>query len=95
MERMAHALVLSATRVSMEGHRHWGRGLFALAVLAVIIGLIVWAVVRLTSHRQPATAGPSASPGRMPAEEVLADRLARGEIDTEEYRQRLSALRGG
>jgi len=31
----------------------------------------------------------------MSAEDVLADRLARGEIDTEEYRQRLSALRGG
>ena len=95
MDRMAHALVLSATHFSMEGHRHWWRGLIALTVFAVIVGLVVWAVVRLTSHRQPATAGPSAAPGRMPAEDVLADRLARGEIDTEEYRQRLSALRGG
>jgi putative membrane protein len=91
---MDHVLAQAVTRVYMSNGHHWWRGLIALAVFAAIIGLVVWAVVRLTSHRQP-SAATTASPGRMSAEDVLADRLARGEIDTEEYRQRLSALRGG
>ena len=91
---MDRVLVQAVSRVYVMNGHHWWRGLIALAVLAVIIGLVVWAVVRLTSHRQP-SAPAMAPPGRMSAEDVLADRLARGEIDSEEYRQRLSTLRGG
>ena len=73
--------------------RRLPRWLIGLVVLVALIGLVVWAVVRVTTHpdRSAATGAP---PGRMSAEEVLADRLARGEIDVDEYRQRLSALRG-
>ena len=91
---MDHVLVEAVNRVYVTSGHHWWRGLIALAVLAAIIGVVVWAVVRWTSHRPP-SAGTTTSPGRTNAEDVLADRLARGEIDTEEYRQRLSALRGG
>jgi putative membrane protein len=91
---MNHVLAQAVNRVYVMNGHHWWRGLIAVVVLAAIIGVVVWAVVRVTSHRRP-SADSTASPGRMSAEDVLADRLARGEIDTEEYRQRLSALRGG
>jgi len=91
---MDRVLVQAVSRVYVMNGHHWWRGLIALGVLVAIIALVVWAVVRLTSHRQPSP-DTTASPGRMSAEDVLADRLARGEIDADEYRQRLSALRGG
>jgi putative membrane protein len=39
--------------------------------------------------------GPPPYPGAMPApEQILAERFARGEIDEQEFRQRIAALRG-
>ncbi|WP_443079907.1 SHOCT domain-containing protein [Streptomyces sp. P9-A4] len=38
---------------------------------------------------------PSGSRPATSAEQILGERLARGEIDEEEYRRRLTALRGG
>jgi putative membrane protein len=67
--------------------------LLGLRVMLLLIALVVVLVVRITSPSQLRT--PSVGrPPRTSAEEVLADRMARGEIDTDEYRQRLSALRG-
>ncbi|WP_211266209.1 SHOCT domain-containing protein, partial [Streptomyces catenulae] len=38
---------------------------------------------------------PPGTPGRpLPAEQILAERYARGEIDEEEYHRRLTTLRG-
>jgi putative membrane protein len=51
---------------------------------------VIWAVARITQPH--VTAGPAAGPPRPSAEDVLADRLARGEISTDEYRERLAAL---
>ncbi len=62
--------------------------LFALVALAVVL------IVRLGTHRGGTTATPPAPP-RSAAEDLLAERLARGEIDPAEYRERLTALRGG
>jgi putative membrane protein len=74
------------------GHGHW-LWLLGLVVVTSLIGLIVWLFVR--ASRSTATAPRSRAPEpRASAEEVLADRLARGEIDPDEYRQRLNALRG-
>jgi putative membrane protein len=67
-----------------------------LAIWALVALLVVW-VIR--SGRTPTT-GP-ASPGAPgahllgSAEQILAERLARGDIDPEEYRTRLDALRSG
>ena len=72
------------------GHWWWwliGIGLFALLVIAIVV------VVNTT--RGSGSAGPAPERPRSSAEDVLADRLARGEIDADEYRQRLTALRGG
>lgn len=66
----------------------WGMLFMSLMMLAFwggVIGLLVY-VVRQTVHGQPRT-GASAT-----AKQILAERLARGEIDADEYRSRLQVL---
>jgi putative membrane protein len=63
-------------------HRHRG-GILIVVLLAAIVGLLIWLAVR-THH---SGAGSTKS-----AREVLAERYARGEIDTEEYQQRREQL---
>jgi putative membrane protein len=73
---------------------HWGL-LVGILLLFALVALAVVLIVRLGSHRSGvAPAGPVAPP-LASAEQLLAERLARGEIDPAEYRERLSALRGG
>ncbi|MFD8482749.1 SHOCT domain-containing protein [Kitasatospora sp. NPDC059673] len=71
---------------------------FMLFVLLVIVVLVALWRASSTNRTGGTTGGPrwgSAPQGRAPeAERVLAERLARGEIDVEEYRHRLAALRG-
>lgn len=80
---------------------HWsndggnlGAGGYALMTLmmVVFVGLVIagiMAVIRCTGTRQP----PIAQPGHSTPETILADRFARGEIDNDEYRQRMDSLR--
>ena len=63
----------------------WLIGLIALVA-------IVWAVSRAASSSRPVDGGPTRD--RSP-EDVLRDRFARGEIDEQEFRSRLAALRDG
>jgi putative membrane protein len=77
-------------------------GLAHLIVLKVLllaaIALVVWLVVRkrragqphLYGHHHPGHAGPPATP----AAQLLDERLARGEIDVEDYLSRRAALAG-
>ncbi len=61
--------------------------IFNLLLIALVVGAVVL-VVRSVSR-------PSAPvPGQSPAEQILAERFARGEIDTAEYDARLRTLRG-
>jgi len=64
----------------------WMLGIWALIALA-----IVW-IVRSTRTPVVPHPGGSASIGTRTAEQILAERLARGEIDPEEYQARLNAL---
>lgn len=50
-----------------------------------LIATVVWLLVRRT--------GPAASRGADRAQDVLAERFARGQISEEEYEERLSVLR--
>jgi uncharacterized membrane protein len=61
----------------------WGWMFFMLLFWAAVIGLVVWAVIR-----NPATTQPKADP-----ESILAQRFALGEISSEEFAERRSALR--
>ena len=67
-------------------------GLQALS-MAVFWGLLVWVALSLTRGADGPTRDPSppAPPGT--AEDLLADRFARGEIDEDEYTRRREVLR--
>lgn len=88
-----------------DGHMDDGWGiammLTMLGIWVVLIAAILFAIVwtvRATSTTQgtstvpptPAAPGSGSVPGG--AEQILAERLARGDIDPEEYRSRLDAL---
>jgi putative membrane protein len=69
-------------------------GLLTLLLIAlVILGII--ALVRYLGHQTDHYGRPGASrPSTTRAQEILAERFARGEIDEEEYRRRSDHLRG-
>jgi putative membrane protein len=73
-----------------DGGGHWWAWLIGFALVVVVIVLVVWMVTRLTQAHPVSTSAPQP---RSSAEDVLADRLARGEIDEDEYRRRRDALR--
>lgn len=72
-------------------HDGWmfGMGWWWIVVLILVVGA-VWAVLRSQSLR---SGGPKSGQAEKNPEEVLSDRLARGEIDEAEYESRLAALR--
>lgn len=68
----------------------WGAALL-VGGLVVITGL-VWAIMMTTTRRASA---PVMTPGSTPpARQILDERYARGELDTQEYRERVQALGG-
>jgi putative membrane protein len=68
----------------------WGWLLMTLGMLGFWALVAVLAVALLRRPGQPHQQPP---PDQQPqAEEILAQRLARGELDPEEYRQRLQTL---
>lgn len=75
-----------------------GMGLVVLFWVMLIIGLavLVFVLVRVLGTGAGRPAGPTTSAGgRSRAREILEERYARGEISTEEYRERLDTLREG
>jgi putative membrane protein len=62
----------------------WVGGLVWLIVLAGLIGLVTWLVIRGT--------GPSSRSPHTDAKRILAERFARGEIDEDEFRRRSDLL---
>jgi putative membrane protein len=70
----------------MGGGWWWVMGIGWLLFLA-FIGVLVYLLVR--HHTEPTSAERRGSS----AEQILAERLARGEIDEDEYRRRRDALR--
>lgn len=57
-----------------------------------LIALIVWAVVRVFPGQRDSAN--FSGTREKPAEEILRERFARGEIDAEEYERSLAVLRG-
>ena len=82
-----------------SGMSGWG---YALMTISLILfwGVVIFGIVMLVRYAgrsgQPAAAPPSppTPASRQSPEGLLAERFARGEIDEEEYRQRLAVLRG-
>lgn len=83
----------------MDWNDGWGAGgWFAMSVMMVmmvafwggLIALVVWGVRSATPRHEGAN-GPPVAPARS-ADEVLAERFARGEIDEEEFTRRRELL---
>ncbi len=83
----------------------WGGGfwwsILMMTMMIVFWGGLIWFAVTLIRRANnsphtalPAMAVPSATNAvaRQTAQEILAERLARGEIEIDDYRQRLQAL---
>jgi putative membrane protein len=62
----------------------WLFAIFWMVLLIVLIGVVVWAATRHSGSRDRDT--------NPRAREILRERYARGEISTEEYRERLDGL---
>jgi putative membrane protein len=78
----------------MHGGLHW---IPMLLMMVLVIGGIVWlGTLLLRRPVSPAThSAPSAGPPvayRPSPQEILAERLARGEIEPDDYHRRLEAL---
>lgn len=80
------------------GHDPNGWGWFMMAVGMIFFwsALIVLGVLLFRGLSRPAGTGTSTGPAQGPtAEQLLAERYARGEIDEDDYRRRLSVLHMG
>ena len=73
-------------------HHHWVAGVLMLVMFAVLIGVIIWAVVRITradtAKGGPAVTSPPSPPIAGPEDPALAAlrmRYASGEIDRDEF----------
>lgn len=72
---------------------------FAMVIMIVLVvgaaALVAWALTRGRGVHHAAPAAPVAQSPTAHAEAILAERLARGEINPDDYRSLLTALRGG
>ncbi len=77
-----------------DGMTGWGYVLMTVGMVAfwalVIVGIVM--LVRASTPRPTPPPPPAAAVSTPTAEEIVAMRFARGEIDEDEYRQRLNAL---
>lgn len=66
-----------------------------LILLTALVVATIWAVYSSRSSNVPGAGSQNAGVGRSggDAEDILANRLARGEINPEEYKSRLDVLR--
>lgn len=83
---------------------HWNNNdgggwwwVFMVLMMLAFWGGLIWLVVTLIRSGSGSSTGPTApssfEPPRQSPEDILHERLARGEIDLEEYDQRLDALK--
>jgi putative membrane protein len=77
-------------------HDGFGWGWIPMTIMMLLVlGSVIWlgvALLRRTSGHEPAAVtGQPSSPPPNP-QQILAERLARGEIETDDYRNRLEAL---
>ncbi|WP_460307423.1 SHOCT domain-containing protein [Actinocorallia aurea] len=70
---------------------YWPLMWFSMLLVWVLITVGIIALVRYMARQTPAERGSGPAVPRRP-QEILAERFARGEIDVEEYRDRMSAL---
>jgi putative membrane protein len=75
-----------------DGMGLWGYVMMSISMV-VVWGAIITGIVLLARSLRAPSQHSTQPPSRM-AEDVLAERFARGEIDVTEYQNRLAVLRG-
>ena len=78
------------------GGTHWGAWILVIIAMLVFWGALAWIIVTLLrqrgSHSDPRPVPPS---GTSPdALRILDERMARGEIEEEEYKRRRNLIKG-
>ena len=76
----------------MGGYPYGFAGLMMLVFWVFVIAVVVWLVLTVTRSQHQSSAG---DPGAGSGLRILQERLARGEIDVDEYRLRRTALEEG
>ncbi|KPN46490.1 hypothetical protein AN933_26030 [Mycobacterium intracellulare subsp. chimaera] len=79
-----------------DGHSGWGSWILTTGAMVAFWALVITAVVLVARYLLSLSQRPSGTTraaGASSAEQVLAERYARGEIDDEEYQRRLTLLR--
>jgi putative membrane protein len=74
-----------------DGMQWWGYLLMSLSMV-VFWGLLIGGIIALVRYLGRAPEQSQTQPVQPTPEQILAERFARGELDEEEYRQRLTAL---
>ena len=78
-----------------DGHMGWGGGWWMLIwgtlMMAGLVVLVVW-LVRATATGNGVAHSPGSEDPFASGRRILAERYARGELSTEEYRERLDQL---
>ena len=84
-----------------NGGGHWGLWIVMIIAMLVFWGGLAWVIVTLVrqrgSHPDPRLLPPGGPPPGNPAAgalRILDERLARGEIEDEEYKRRRDLIRG-
>ena len=89
---MTAALSLFAQSDRWDHMNGWGGGwmwLWGLAMMILFVVLLVWLV---RSSADPVGLGSASRDPADGAREILAERYAKGELSTEEYRERINEL---
>ncbi len=78
---------------------HWGLWVLMIVAMIVFWGALAWIIVTLVRHRSAPTVPPPVHGSAMPppgpdALGILNERLARGDIDGEEYTRRRALIEG-
>ena len=71
----------------------WGGWLVMTVAMVAFWALVIWAVVAIVGHTSGAATTPGTDAVRRDPMQILEERFARGEIDTEEYHARAAVLR--
>ena len=79
-----------------SGGSHWGLWILMSLVMLVFWGILAWAVVSIVRHKYVHANGAPPPPGTSGSDPVriLDERLARGDIEADEYTRRRDLLKG-